>query len=98
MNALADKAHKQLRNATQLYALHNMAILFNNHPYVSSSKFSADWHATVQGRRQEILLGVSKKMKAKQQGSGRHSPLDTEGFNPFLHYFMAVFAKLVSNS
>ena len=23
-----------------------MALLFNNHPYISSSKFSADWRAT----------------------------------------------------
>ena len=42
MNALADKAHKELRNATQLYALHNTTTLFNNHPYI----ISADWHAT----------------------------------------------------
>ena len=33
------------------YALHNMATLFNNHmrvhPYISNSKFSANWRATV---------------------------------------------------
>ena len=30
----------------QWYALHNMATLFNNHPYIGSSKFSANWRAT----------------------------------------------------
>ena len=34
MNALADKAHKHARNATQWYALHNTAT------------FSSNWHAT----------------------------------------------------
>ena len=41
-----------------------------------------------QGRRQKILLGVSKRVEAKQQA------------NPITHFctsFMAVFAKLVSN-
>ena len=28
---------QQTRNSTQWYALHNMATLFNNHPYISSS-------------------------------------------------------------
>ena len=28
------------------YTLHNIATLFNNHLYISSSKFSADWRAT----------------------------------------------------
>ena len=37
MNALADKVHKQEMPCTQWYALHNMATLFNNHPYISSS-------------------------------------------------------------
>ena len=37
MNALADKVHKQARNATQGCELHNMTTLFNNHPYISSS-------------------------------------------------------------
>ena len=27
------------------YALHNMATLFNNHPYISTREF-ANWHAT----------------------------------------------------
>ena len=37
MNALADKGHKQKVPHTQ-YGLHNIATLFNNHPYISSSK------------------------------------------------------------
>ena len=38
MNALADKVQKQEVHAyTQSYVLHNMATLFNNHPYMSSS-------------------------------------------------------------
>ena len=37
MNALADKVQKQDVPCTQWYALHNMATLFNNHPYISSS-------------------------------------------------------------
>ena len=28
------------------HALHNMASLFNNHPNINSSKFSANWHST----------------------------------------------------
>ena len=43
MNALADKLHKQ---ATQWYGLHNMATLFNNHHYISSSKLMPTWRAT----------------------------------------------------
>ena len=34
MNALADKVHKQDVPCTQWCALHNMATLFNNHPYI----------------------------------------------------------------
>ena len=41
MNALADKAHKQ-----EMPHKKNTATLFNNLPHISSSKFSADWHAT----------------------------------------------------
>ena len=37
MNTLADKVHKQEVPCTQWYALHSMATLFNNHPYISSS-------------------------------------------------------------
>ena len=37
MNALADKVHKQEKPCTQWYTLHNMVILFNNHPYISSN-------------------------------------------------------------
>ena len=44
MNALADKAHKQ--RMSQWYTLHSTTTLFNNHPYISSCKFSANWHAT----------------------------------------------------
>ena len=40
MNALADKVHKQEVPCTQLHSLHNMATLFNNHPYKSSSDMS----------------------------------------------------------
>ena len=40
------KVHKQEVLCTQWYALHTMATLFNNHPYISNSKFSANWHAT----------------------------------------------------
>ena len=29
-----------------MHALHTTAILFNSYPYISSSKFSANWHAT----------------------------------------------------
>ena len=46
MNVLADKVQKQEVPYTQWYALRNMATLFNNHPYTSSSKFSANWRAT----------------------------------------------------
>ena len=47
MNALADKAHKQgMPQHCDMHALHNMATLFNNHPYLNSSKFSADMHVT----------------------------------------------------
>ena len=35
MNALADKVHKQELPHTQWYALHIMATLFNNHPYIA---------------------------------------------------------------
>ena len=44
MNSLADRVHKQEETRSAMY--HNMATLFNNHPYISSSKFSASWHAT----------------------------------------------------
>ena len=37
MNALADMVQKQEMPYTQWYTLHNMATLFNNHPYISSS-------------------------------------------------------------
>ena len=37
MDALADKIHKQEVPCTQWYALHTMATLFNNHPYISTS-------------------------------------------------------------
>ena len=33
-------------HSVQWHALHNMATLFNNHSCISSSKFSANWHAT----------------------------------------------------
>ena len=51
MNVLADKVHKQEVYCTRTvicstHALHNMTTLFNNHPYISSSKFSANWRAT----------------------------------------------------
>ena len=46
MNALADKVYQQEVPCTQWYAVHTMATLFNNHPYISSSKFSANWRAT----------------------------------------------------
>ena len=36
MNALADEVQKQDMPCTP-YALHKMATLFNNHPYISSS-------------------------------------------------------------
>ena len=39
---LADNVHKQEVPCTQWYALHNLATLFNNHPYISSSKFSTN--------------------------------------------------------
>ena len=37
MNALADKEHVYTNKeyATQWYALHNTATLFNNHPYIN---------------------------------------------------------------
>ena len=36
MNALADKVHTKTRSAMHtVYALHNMATLFNNHPYIT---------------------------------------------------------------
>ena len=41
MNALADKHTNK-----ECYTFHYMATLFNNHPYISSSKSSADWRAT----------------------------------------------------
>ena len=44
MNALADKVHKQGMPHSDM--LHNMAPLFNNHLYISSSKLSTIWHAT----------------------------------------------------
>ena len=46
MNALADKVHKQEVPRTQWYALHIMTTLFNNHPSINSSNFSANWRAT----------------------------------------------------
>ena len=48
-NTLADKVvqvHKQEVPCTCRYALHKHATLFNNHPYISNSKFSANWCAT----------------------------------------------------
>ena len=45
MNALADRVQKQVP-CTQWYALHNMDTLVNNHPYISSSEFSANWCAS----------------------------------------------------
>ena len=46
MNTLAAWQTTQTRNATQWYALNNMATLFNNHPYISSSKLVPTWRAT----------------------------------------------------
>ena len=47
MNALADKVHNKTFHAhSYMHSITNMATLFNNHPYISSSKFSANWHAT----------------------------------------------------
>ena len=43
-NALADKVQKQEVPCTQRYALHNMATLFNNHSYKSSSISLCAWH------------------------------------------------------
>ena len=50
MNALVDKVQKQEVPYTQWYELHNMATLFNNHPYISSrgtsvgTKFTATYN------------------------------------------------------
>ena len=44
MNALADKVQKQEVTCTQWYALYNMAALFNNHLYISSSGMPCSWH------------------------------------------------------
>ena len=53
----------------------------------------------VQGRRQKILLGVSKRAEAKQQGVwGGTVPQTLKDIVHFCTTFMAVFAKLVSNS
>ena len=46
MNALADKVHKQEVPHTQWYAHHNMATLFDNHPYIGTPvgiKFTATY-------------------------------------------------------
>ena len=40
INALADKVQKQDVPCTQWYTLHNMATLFNNHPYIISSQLA----------------------------------------------------------
>ena len=46
MNAVADKVHKQeVQYAHSDMHMHTVATLFNNHPYISSSKLSANWHA-----------------------------------------------------
>ena len=47
MNALADKVHKQEVPCTQWYALHaTMGHIIQQPSLISSSKFSANWHAT----------------------------------------------------
>ena len=46
MNELADKVHKQGMPHNDMHSITWLATLFNNHPYISSSKFSANWHAT----------------------------------------------------
>ena len=50
-----------------------------------SSSHKLSW--CTEGRRQKILLCVSNR----ELGSGGHSPLDTEWYNPFLHYFHGSF-------
>ena len=47
MNALADKKYtnKKCHAHSDLHSIH-MAILFNSHPYISSSKCSVNWRAT----------------------------------------------------
>ena len=35
-------------------ALHTVATLFNNHPYKSSSKFSANWHTLLPSNSIEV--------------------------------------------
>ena len=42
MNALADKVHKQEVPCTQWYALHDMATLFNNHPYIVEQMYALE--------------------------------------------------------
>ena len=37
--------------------MHSIIILFNNHPYISSSKFSANWDATA--TYVEMYVGVA---------------------------------------
>ena len=47
MNALADKKYTNKKCHTHSDIHFIMATSFNNHPYISSNKFSANWHATV---------------------------------------------------
>ena len=36
----------QSTQRSAMHTVHNMAVLFDNHPYINNSKFSANWHAT----------------------------------------------------
>ena len=42
MYALADKVHKQEVPCTQWYTLHDMATLFNNHPYIVEQMYALE--------------------------------------------------------
>ena len=46
MHWLTKYTNKECNTCSDMHALYNMTTLFNNHPYRSSSKFSANRHAT----------------------------------------------------
>ena len=81
MNPLADKVHKQG---------------FNSHPYISSSKFSADWRATATSMAVltlslcvKVLGWLEKKKKERKEERKKNEQfciLTVSGRPPTLKY------------
>ena len=59
MNALADKVHNKMYHAHRDMHVHSITRphLFNNHPYISSSGFTAAYYALVHMCRRHTVVG-----------------------------------------